>query len=78
MAKPRNPQSASIEEVKAKHEQQLMRIEGVQGVGIGDISDRPVIKIYVARKTKFLQQQLPTQLEGYPVTLETSGEFDAQ
>jgi hypothetical protein len=67
----------TIEQVKAKYEWQMLDIEGVEGVGIGDEQGQPVIKVYVARKTKSLQQQIPRQIEGFPVSLEVTGEFHA-
>ena len=68
---------ASIEKVKEKYETQLLNIEGVEGVGIGEESGRPVIKVYVVKKTKTLQGKIPARLEGYPVSMEVTGEFHA-
>ncbi len=73
MAAKRSP----IEQVKAKHEMRLLRIEGVEGVGIGEEADQLVIKVYVAKKTKALQESIPARIEGYPVRIEVSGEFHA-
>ena len=67
----------TIEKIKAKHEPQLLGIEGVAGVGIGEDLGKPVIKVYVVRKTKSLQEKIPAQIEGYPVSVEVSGEFHA-
>ena len=79
MAKQSSTKQRSIEEVKAQHEEQLMSIEGVQGVGIGQRQDGDglAIKVYVDNKTKALQEKLPKQLEGHPVQIEVSGEFHA-
>ena len=68
---------STIEDVKEKHENNLMSIEGVQGVGIGEESGKPVIKIYVNKKIKSLQDKIPKQIEGYPVRIEVSGKFEA-
>lgn len=72
-------QKGSIEKVKADHEDHLMSIEGVQGVGIGQRKDGDglAIKVYVDNKTKSLQEKLPKQLDGHPVDIEVSGEFNA-
>lgn len=67
----------TIEQVKAKYESQLLSIEGVVGVGIGEELGKPVIKVYVAKKTKSLQEKIPTQMEGYLVSIEVTGEFHA-
>lgn len=79
MAQQSSSSQRSIEEVKAAHEDQLMAIDGVQGVGIGQRSDSDglAIKVYVDNKTKALQEKLPKQLEGHPVQIEVSGEFHA-
>lgn len=67
-----------IERVKADHEMQLMAINGVEGVGVGEEAGKPVIKVYVSGKTPALKQAIPAQLDGYPVRTEVSGEFHAQ
>ncbi len=67
----------TIEQVKEKHENQLLNISGVQGVGISEESGKSVIMIYVAKKTKSLLEKIPSQIEGYPVKIEVSGEFRA-
>ncbi|HEV7842790.1 MAG TPA: hypothetical protein VGO69_03795 [Pyrinomonadaceae bacterium] len=79
MAKESPTKQQSIEKVKAAHEMKLMDIEGVQGVGIGQQAkaDGLAIKVYVDRKTKSLQEKLPKELDGYPVEIEVSGEFQA-
>ncbi len=66
-----------IEQVKAKHETQLLTIEGVEGVGIGEELSKRVLKVYVVKKTKTLQEKIPSQIEGYPVRIEVTGEFHA-
>lgn len=71
------PRKPPIEHVKAKHESQLLTIEGVEGAGIGEELGRPVIKVYVVKKTKALQEKIPQELEGYPVSIEVTGEFHA-
>ncbi len=67
---------AVIEEVKSAHESELLAIPGVVGVGIvdGEIGD-PVIAVYVADPAA--QKLVPTTLEGFPVQVQVSGEFDA-
>jgi hypothetical protein len=65
----------SIKQVKQQHEMDLLSIDDVEGVGIGEENDRPVIKVYVAGKTRELEERLPRELEGYPVRIEVSGEF---
>jgi hypothetical protein len=71
-------ENATIEQVKDQHVTELMSIEGIEGVGIGEEEDRPVIKIYVSNASRELRQQVPTELEGYPVRIEVTGEFNVQ
>jgi hypothetical protein len=66
-----------IEDVQLRHEQQLMNIPGVTGVGIGEQNGQPVIVIMVQQRTAELNKQLPKQLDGYGVKVEVSGEITA-
>ncbi|MDQ3705156.1 MAG: hypothetical protein M3437_08040 [Chloroflexota bacterium] len=66
----------TIKQIKEKHEMQLMSIDGVEGVGIGEDRGQPIIQVYVVRKTRRLKAQIPDELGGYPVQIEsTGGEF---
>lgn len=63
--------------MKERHENRIMQIEGVEGIGIGELSGKPVIKIYVTKKTRLIQEKIPAELDGYPVSVEVVGEFHA-
>lgn len=65
-----------IESVKEARQAELLAIPGVVGVGIvsGPLGE-PVIAVYVAHRSA--AAQIPKMLEGYPVSVEVSGEFDA-
>jgi hypothetical protein len=66
-----------INAVLENHATGLMSIPGVAAVGVGELSDgTPCIKIYVKRKTDDLLERLPKNLEGHPVVVEESGEFE--
>lgn len=67
----------TIQQVKAKHEGRLLHIEGVEGVGIGEVAAGPVIKVYVSKKTRALAGKIPARLGGYPVRIEFTGKFTA-
>jgi len=71
--------SPTIDQVKEKHEFELMAIRGVTGVGIGDHPRKPgrAIKVYVDRITPELKNQIPNEIEGYPIAIEQTGEFRA-
>lgn len=72
-----NMPASQIESVKNRHELKLMQIDGVMGVGIGqnDIGD-DAITVYLRSATD--KAKIPTELDGYPVTTEITGEIDAQ
>lgn len=79
MARKENSELTTINEIKEKYESEIMGIPGVTGIGIGS-NDRKAglaIKVYVERKTPELKMRIPAELEGYPVIVETTGEFRA-
>jgi hypothetical protein len=55
----------------------LMAITGVSGTGVGECEGRPCIRVYVARDTPELREQLPDELDGYAVVVEEIGEVEA-
>jgi hypothetical protein len=61
-----------------KHQDRLMAIPGVVGVGIGGSEDSPVIVVMVTTGGAAMRKQLPDQIEGYPVKVEVTGEITAQ
>lgn len=70
--------NVKIEDVQERHEQRLMAIPGVTGVGITLLNGQPAILIMVNQLTPELKKKLPDQLEGYAVKIEVSGELRAQ
>lgn len=67
----------SIEEVKARHELEIMKMEGVEGVGLSEDEGKPCITIYISKKTDKLEKLQSQELEGYPVKLQYIGEVKA-
>lgn len=65
-----------IDAVLDRNTDQLMAIPGVSGTGIGECDGRPCIKVYVERDTPALREQLPEELDGYPVAVEEIGEVE--
>src|SRR5206468_12451344 len=61
MGTPESGRRLSIEEVKSKHELDLLKVEGVQGVGIGlnERGDQRVIKVYVDQTRDKPPQRIP-------------------
>lgn len=72
----------SIESVRKKYEEQLMRLPNVTIVATGKKSGKDVIKVFVTHKVpeSELQQQelIPKRLDGYETDVEESGVVTAQ
>jgi hypothetical protein len=62
--------------IKNRHEDELMSLAFVQGVGLRQTDGEPAITVYVAKADP--TQKLPLTLEGVPVVIEQSGLFEAQ
>ncbi len=63
--------------VQEKYSEQLMSVPGVVGTAVGLCNQKPCIKVFVVKKTPELSQRIPAQLEGYPVSIEETGEIKA-
>lgn len=71
--------SSSIQDVKAKHESQLMAKPGVVSVGIGKgDGGQPVVIIGVENEAALTASELPKELDGYPVKTQVIGTIRAQ
>jgi hypothetical protein len=71
--------SPSIQDVKAKHQVELMSQTGVVSVGIGKDGDgNPVIVVGLDRERPDTVQALPEELEGYRVQVEVVGRIKSQ
>ena len=72
----------SIETVKTKCEEHLLRLPNVTGVGLGEKGGKTVIKVFVTHKIpkSALQPQevVPKVLEGYETDVEEIGVVTAQ
>lgn len=72
----------SIEAVKEKHEERLLRLPNVTGVGIGEKAEKAVIKVFVTQKVQESalgpQEVVPKTLEGYDTDVEEIGFVTAQ
>ena len=67
----------SIEQVQAEHTADWMAIDGVIGTAIGLHEGRPCIKVLAAVDPEQLKDRIPSNVEGYPVLLEYTGEIRA-
>lgn len=70
-AVPKKPISAVLKERTSS----LMTLSGVVGTAEGRCDGKPCIKVYVKEKTPDIVNQIPTEIEGYPVTIEETGEI---
>jgi hypothetical protein len=66
-----------IEEVLDAWRGALMTIPGVEGVAIGRRHHAPCIVVYVRVQSEALEQDLPEELDGYRVVIETTGPIEA-
>ena len=65
-----------ITAVQEAHTKELMDLPGVVGVYLGALENGSAcIVVMVKKKTPELVQRIPTSLEGYPVTIEETGEI---
>jgi hypothetical protein len=72
----------AIEDVRARHEDRLLGLPNVVGVGVGERGGEPVIKVFVAQKVPESalaeDERVPESLEGYEVDVEAIGELRAE
>lgn len=65
-----------IIEVMNAHADRLMAVPGVAAVAVGELpGGAPCIRIYVVEKTPEHERLIPSEIEGYPVEIEESGEI---
>jgi hypothetical protein len=67
-----------IEQVLTRHTDSLLSVPTVVGAAQGESGGRPVIQIFVVRRTPELEARLPRTLEGYPVIIVETGEIRAR
>ncbi len=68
--------SAAVEKVRQSHEQELMAIDGVEGVGIGrDSIGNDAIIVYL--RSDDVRTRVPRSIDGYPVETKVTGIIDA-
>ena len=68
--------SSTLERVKLDHEQELMAIDGVEGIGVGKskIGDDAII-VYL--RDEGARKLIPRSIAGYPVETIITGVIDA-
>ncbi len=65
-----------IQQVKQKHELDLMKIEGVEGVGISEENGQEVIVLYTSKDPQQMSA-IPQELEGYSIICKKTDPFKA-
>jgi hypothetical protein len=55
-----------------------MAIPGVVGTGVGLCDAVPCLKVFAAERTPEIRDRIPDSVEGYPVRVEVTGEFQAR
>lgn len=65
----------TIKEVLREHTGELMSLPGVVGTAQGLCANKPCIKVFVIRNTPEVEKNIPDTIEGYPVSVEVTGEF---
>ena len=70
--------AADIPAVLERHTEELMALPGVVGVGQGSCDGTPCILVLVSQTTPALEEHVPSQLEGIPVTIRVTGEIIAE
>jgi hypothetical protein len=73
----RDERIAQAIQVKTRHEEQLLNVPGVVGVGIGLSQGQVVIKVFLEAMTPELMQRLPDTLDGFSVVPEVTGKIIA-
>lgn len=69
--------ASEVERVKQSHEQKLMAIDGVEGVGLGkNRIGNDAILVYL--RDQGAAKLVPRDIEGHPVEIIITGQIDAR
>ncbi len=71
-------QDKTIEAVLKEYTDRLMSLPGVVGTAEGRCAGKPCIKVYVLETTPELRRQIPSDIEGFAVAVEETGEIRAR
>jgi hypothetical protein len=67
----------TVNAVIERHAREIVSLPGVVGMAEGEANGAPCIRVFVVRKTKHLLGSIPQSLDGWPVTVQETGEFTA-
>ena len=65
----------SLQEALQDHTGSLMAISGVVGTAQGLCDGKPCIRVFVVERSAEILNQIPSEIEGYPVEVQETGEF---
>jgi hypothetical protein len=68
----------TITEVLKKHTDTWMKIPGVIGTGEGRKNHKPAIMVFVEKRSKSIEHQIPASVDGYSVVFQETGVIKAQ
>lgn len=68
---------AKAEEVKRRRQQDLLRIGGVVGVGLGTMDGAECINVYVEEDSAAVRDAVPVTLDGIATKIVVTGKFQA-
>ncbi|MCD6415569.1 MAG: hypothetical protein J7M08_02585 [Planctomycetes bacterium] len=66
-----------VQQILEEHAGGWMAIAGVVGVAIGELEGEPCVRILVEKKTDDLMKRIPSEVEGFPVVVNETGEIRA-
>jgi hypothetical protein len=71
-------EKSPIEDVMNRYQEQILEYEGVVGIGVGQSATGELcIKVFVDKREPSVEEQVPGELEGYPVEIEEVGDIKA-
>lgn len=66
-----------VEEAQEQLEKMLSTINDVTSISIGEAGGKPRLKVGVKKITPHVRDLIPTQIQGYDVEIEETGEIKA-
>lgn len=75
---PSQKPSKTLVSAKETLESQLIKIKGVEAIGIGGEPGRFQIEVCVNVLSEDLKSRIPDEFQGYPVIVKQTGEFTAR
>ena len=67
-----------VKKIQARHGNELMSIEGVVGIGIGECKGNLCFEVYLEDYSEDITNQIPKQIEGVEVSVKVTGPIKAE